>query len=129
VYITDYLLGQLSTDELNKNGGKLGQLLSRNDQFHRYAETTDEFMTNLIIAHERGITTEKIDPDVMYATTWEAARKKNTSYGEIIACNKLMDAMVASLVMHEYFTQTKLFQPYWLQKNVIDKAAGVSDLI
>ena len=116
-----------TVDELEKEAGRLGRILSRNDQYHRYAETADEFFVNLVVEHEALLHTSDSPPEKIYEDTWTAARTKNTGYGEIVSCSNLFAVLLKSLPIKWYYAHTKLFQPFWLHKHVMGKTAGVCE--
>ena len=117
----------VTTDDLEKEHGWLGRVLSRNDQYHHYAETGDEFFVNSIVEYDAKLRSGTVDPEAHYIATWKAARFKNTGYGEIFACTKFLDVLLKALPMRWYFTHTKIYQPFWVQKNLIGKTTGVSN--
>ena len=117
------------TDKLEENNGALGRLISRNDQHHRYAETGDEFFMLLVVNYHTGLVEGKAKVDDLHKTMWDEGKGRHTGYAEVLGCPNMLEALLKTMPMKWYYTDTRLFQPFWVAKNIVGKFRGVSDYI
>jgi len=104
----------------------VGNLISRNDDLHRFPETKEEWFVGLLRKLITDINDGELTPEAHEELVINA-RKKQTSYGEAVAQKPVVEMLIESWYLHRYFAHTDLYKPLWLRK-MIGKSAAVSGI-
>lgn len=115
------------TDLCRANKGYIGNLLSANDALFSHNETAQEFIVNLI-RDLRGSTTRLELTQEIHEKFWGMAKDKHQTYADLMANRPMVEMMLGLYDLRDYFVTTKLFQPYFLHKQ-LGITAGVSGII
>jgi hypothetical protein len=95
----------------------VGNLISKNDERHRFGETKGEFFVNLIRDFIQDIGEGEITEE-KFRDLWDRARKKQTDYGELVAQRPILKMLMDSWFLQHYFATTILFKPSFLDDQI-----------
>jgi hypothetical protein len=116
----------VSADKCEANYGELAKILSTNERFHHYAETAQEFLSNLISKIADCPANDNAAQEGVMAEVMNAARAKHATYVDILSTTPILDMLVKLYPMKSYFVTTSIFKPYELRKQ-IKVHGGVSE--
>jgi hypothetical protein len=97
------------------NNDKVGNLISQNDDLHRFGETKEEWFVGVIRDLVLEIGDGSLTPEV-HETLWERCKRKQTAYGEVVAQKPIVDMILASWPLKDYYGHTDLYKPSMLRK-------------
>jgi hypothetical protein len=104
-------------------------LLSKNNTFHRYDETEEEwFLEHVSKMMNDPLTNQEGGPNIDELRLKYSAmgREKGTTYGEIFGSPGGVEMLINLWTYNKYYRRTKMFAKGYLKKNVLGRNMGVS---
>jgi hypothetical protein len=102
-------------DKCITNNNRIANIISRNDDLRRLGETKEEWFVGLIRDLVTAIGDGAITEEA-HEAFWEAAKKKQTMYGEVVAQRPIVEMLVKSWPLRRYYAETDLYKPVALRK-------------
>jgi hypothetical protein len=107
-----------------RDNERVAKHLSRNTTQHVYGETANEFFTNLI--RDMADDAQMLGSEGARCKAYTKAKDKGRAQTAVMCIEPFGPMYLALWKVDRYYSTTKLFQPNWVQKNLIGTHAAVS---
>jgi hypothetical protein len=111
---------------------RVGKILAANNTLHNLSQTPTEWFVSLIgDIHEEVIsksgTVDDIDAET-HEKYWTQAKKKQTTYGDIIMTKPVLLSLLTLYPLIQYYAHTTIFHPTPLKRDMFGSFGGVSKI-